>query len=100
MKYLANALSLQMLLPFFERAIISVRELNEAPDLAGVQSHVGHQELADMLGVPVNREPLKLEVGDVLYVAQYVGGRLQIGESPTEELKNKIKFFEVTVNYM
>lgn len=99
MKYVSNAFSLQMLLSQ-KRATVTVRELSEAPDLSGAQSFIGHQEIASILGVPMNRASLKLQAGDVLYVAQYVGGRLSPNESPTQEnIKESLKFFEVTVTY-
>lgn len=42
-------------------------------------SYVGHRDLAKLLDVDYNRESLKLRDGDILLVAQLMGGRLPEG---------------------
>jgi hypothetical protein len=52
---------------------------------SGFTSVVGHQDTANVLTtllgveVPMNRVSVRLEAGDVLYVAQVTGGRLPEG---------------------
>lgn len=98
MVYLGNAFSLQMLESL--TAQIEVREIkrNDIPKHA--KSVIGHQDLADFLGVPMNRVNTKLSVGDVLYVAQWVGGRMPEGIHAMlcpEEMEANIKYLKVWV---
>lgn len=44
-----------------------------------VKSIVGHEDTANVLGVPMNRENITLDDDDVLLVAQLNGGRLPEG---------------------
>lgn len=87
--YISNAFSLQMLTG---DAMISVKEIPEE-DFNNVKnttkSVVGHKDTATVLGVEFNRENISLQKGDVLYVAQIVGGRLPEGAT---ELPNDFKF--------
>jgi hypothetical protein len=76
MKYLGNAFSLGML-P--EGAAPTIRELPGRPDVSGLVSVVGHADTASILGVAFNRATIKLNLGDVLIVAQYDGPRLAEG---------------------
>lgn len=79
MKFINNAFSLQMLQ---EDCTIKVTEINEKTfDNAKNKavSVVGHKETANILGVEFNRASITLNKGDVLYVAQVVGGRLPEG---------------------
>lgn len=77
--YISNAFSLQML---NGDAMVSVKEISE-DDFNEVKSTaksvVGHKDTATVLGVEFNRESISLQKGDVLYVAQIVGGRLPEG---------------------
>lgn len=80
--YLGNAFSLQML-P--SDGNISVETVTEADIPSDVVSCIGHTDtanvLSDILGmeIPVNRMSVTLNDGDVLYVAQLIGGRLSEG---------------------
>lgn len=77
--FISNAFSLQML---NSNAMISIEEISEE-DFNNVKSTaksvVGHEDTANVLGVEFNRENITLNKGDVLYVAQIIGGRLPEG---------------------
>ena len=98
--YLGNAFSLQMLptLP----ATVRVEEVEAGDIPADVTSVVGHPDtaavLSGMLGfeVPYNRVSIQLQPGDILYVAQVVGGRLPEGATTLPE-NFSMKFLRVTV---
>lgn len=80
MKYISNAFSIQMLRN--PHSLITVHELayDEFKALSyGAYSCVGHLDLAQLINVKYNRESIKLNPGDVLYVAQTWGGRLPEG---------------------
>lgn len=78
--YITNAFSLQMVdFP----ANIHVEEVPSLP--SGLVSAVGHQDTANVLGVPMNRINIHLEKGDTLYVAQLMGGRLPEGATTLPE---------------
>ena len=94
--FLANAFSLQMCKEF--PANISVETLENTPNLSECISVIGHQDLANILGVPMNRQSIQLEKNDVLIVAQVMGGRLPEGSTTLPE-GVKIQFVEVTVAY-
>lgn len=86
--YLGNAFSLQML-P--SDGNVSVETVTEADIPSDVISCIGHEDtanvLSDILGmeVPVNRMSVTLNDGDVLYVAQIIGGRLPEGSTTLPE---------------
>lgn len=69
-------------------AVISVEEIPEE-DFNNIKniakSVVGHEDTANILGVEFNRESITLNKGDVLYVAQIVGGRLPEGATTLPE---------------
>lgn len=75
MAYLLNAFSLQMLREF--PASVDFEEVEKLP--AGLESAIGHQDTANVLGVPMNRVNVVLHKGDTAYVAQLQGGRLPEG---------------------
>lgn len=77
--YLSNAFSLQMIEA--KELNLNVREIAmpTAEELKGMTSAIGHQDLANILGVKCNRMNVKLEAGDELVVAQLTGGRLPEG---------------------
>ena len=80
MKFIANAFSLQMLTN--PNGCVRYNEISkERFDYLSHDaiSYVGHEDLANILGVTFNRESLKLRQGDTLLVAQVTGGRLPIG---------------------
>jgi hypothetical protein len=59
-------------------------------------SIVGHADTAAVLGVTLNRVNVKLEKGDVLYVAQLQGGRLPEGAKTLPE-GFRFEFLRVTI---
>ena len=80
MKYVVNAFSFQMIRD--PNCLLAVHELEQEEFeklTEGVLSMVGHEDLANVLGVKYNRENIVLNKGDTLYVAQVMGGRLPEG---------------------
>lgn len=74
--YLLNAFSLQMVdVP----CSVHFEEVDELPE--NLISAIGHQDTANVLGVPMNRINVHLSGGDVAYVAQLQGGRLPEGST-------------------
>jgi hypothetical protein len=92
--FIGNAFSLQMCRDF--PANIHVDTLEEIPNLSECISIIGHQDLANILGVPMNRESIKLQDNDVLIVAQVMGGRLPEGSTTLPEGVT-IQFLKVTL---
>lgn len=88
--YIGNAFSLQMLDAF--PCSVSVTEVDSFPKDA--TSVVGHADTANILGVAFNRVSVTLHKGDVLYVAQVVGGRLPEGCTTLPD-GYKLKFLRV-----
>lgn len=86
MIYVSNAFSLQMV-P--QNLLGSVRLAPMGrPDLTGTTPYVsivGHADTAAVLGVPFNRASVTLAEGDVLWVAQLMGGRLPEGATSLPE---------------
>ena len=82
--YLGNAFSLQML-PSDGNVSVETVKADDIP--MDVISCIGHADTAnvlmDILGmeIPVNRTSVTLNEGDVLYVAQIIGGRLPEGST-------------------
>ena len=90
-QFLLNAFSLQMIdVP----ASVKFEEVESLPE--GLTSAIGHADTAAVLGVPMNRISVKLNSGDVAFVAQLVGGRLPEGSTSLPE-GFKFKFIKVTV---
>lgn len=78
-------------------AQIDVQEVGKTEALsANNMSVVGHPDTARVLGVPFNRASIHLEKGDVLYVAQLVGGRLPEGATKLPD-GFTFKFLKVTI---
>lgn len=73
---------------------VEIEEVNSFPET--VVSVIGHQDTANVLGVQMNRKNITLEKGDVLYVAQLMGGRLPEGAVTLPE-GFSFKFFRVTI---
>jgi hypothetical protein len=92
MAFLMNAFSLQMVTEF--PCTVSIEEVNQLPE--GLESAIGHQDTANVLGVPMNRVNVSLSKGDVAFVAQLQGGRLPEGSTVLPE-GFAFKFFRVTV---
>ena len=80
MKFIANSFSLQM--TAVNSGIMQWNEISKEKFDSLSQdaiSYIGHEDLANILGVEYRRESLKLRQGDVLLVAQVTGGRLPEG---------------------
>lgn len=96
MKYVSNAFSLGMLK---EDCNLTVTEISEDA-FNGIKENciscVGHEDTATVLGVEFNRESIILNKGDVLYVAQIVGGRLPEGATKLPD-GFSFKFLKVRV---
>lgn len=92
MTFLLNAFSLQMLKDF--PCECSYEEVSSLPE--GLTSAIGHQDTANVLGVPMNRINVSLSKGDVAYVAQLQGGRLPEGATTLPD-GFSFKFIKVTV---
>lgn len=102
MIYLNNAFSLQMI----ETPVtITVTEISEdtffkeivpAINAGQIKSTIGHQDTANVLSVPCDRCNINLKEGDVLFVAQIVGGRLPEGCTKLPE-GFKFKFLKVVL---
>ena len=106
MKYIANAFSIQMIGSLVKEGGVNISfteisDLNEIKE-ADVMSAVGHPDTAavisNLLGkeVPANRININLEKGDVLYVAQIIGGRLPEGCKTLPE-NFELRFYKVEV---
>ena len=100
--YLGNAFSLQMISTTKDTDIrVSPVDVQTVKDSDFI-SIVGHQDTASVVGnilgkdVPCNRVSVSLSKGDILYVAQIVGGRLPVGATC---LPNgfKLTFLKVTI---
>jgi hypothetical protein len=74
--------------------VAKITEVESFP--AEAESCVGHPDTAKVLGVSCNRANIALETGDVLYVAQLVGGRLPEGATTLPE-GFTFKFLKVEV---
>jgi hypothetical protein len=98
-KIIGNAFSLQMLMDSFANIQVSPIKKEEIP-FDECESAIGHQDLADYLGLPMNRTNVKLSNKDTLYVAQFTGGRLPEGTTMLQaEQIGLLQFFEITVSY-
>ena len=99
-KYLGNAFSLQMLSKF--PSTLTVEEVSKEDIPSDVYSVIGHPDTANVLTnelgfeVKFNREAIKLAPGDILYVAQLMGGRLPEGATTLPE-GFTFKYFKVTI---
>lgn len=99
MKYLGNAFSLQMV--DFPSAI-NVRDVSPCDVPEDCVSCIGHADTAAVVSgilrreVTVNRASIKLAQGDVLYVAQLMGGRIPEGSTTIPDGMS-IKFLMVSV---
>lgn len=90
--FLLNAFSLQMVdVP----CSVSFVEVDALPD--GLTSAIGHQDTANVLGVPMNRINVHLNSGDTAYIAQLTGGRLPEGSTTLPD-GFKFKFIKVIVD--
>lgn len=101
-RYLGNAFSLQMLNLSVETSVKVTPVTDMEVAEAEWKSVVGHSDTANVLStilgveVPFNRESVKLEPGDVLYVAQVTGGRLPEGATTLPD-GISLSFLKVTL---
>ena len=97
MQYISNAFSLQMI-DLNEGHSVSIVPVESLPkESADCVSVVGHPDTAAVLGVTFNRASVKLNKGDILYVAQLVGGRLPEGATSLPE-GFSFKFVRITID--
>jgi len=82
-RYIGNAFSLGMV-PRHLLAFVRLSACGD-PSREGLVSCVGHADTAAVLGVPMARISVTLQIGDVLYVAQLRGGRLPEGATTLPE---------------
>lgn len=105
-RYISNAFSIQMITGLLTEGGVKISfeevlDLNEIKEAETV-SAVGHPDTAavisDLLGkeVPANRISISLQKGDVLYVAQIMGGRLPEGCKTLPE-NFELRFYKVEV---
>lgn len=105
-QYIANTFSLQMISDLVKEGGVNisfteVSDLNEIKEADAI-SAVGHPDTAavisNLLGkeVPANRISISLQKGDVLYVAQIIGGRLPEGCKTLPE-NFSMKFYKVEI---
>ncbi len=93
-RYIGTAYSMQMinggagLLQYYEISEETFRKL-----IKGAKSYAGHKDMAEFLGVPRNRGNIKLDDGDILYLAQKCTGR-DGSNKPPEEVE--IKYYQIT----
>lgn len=104
--YLANAFSLQML-DLTQACNIKVTPMCDIDaieflSINGWTSAIGHEDTAKVvenyinLYVPFNRINISLKKGDILIVAQLIGGRLPEGSTTLPE-NFKLKFIKVEI---
>jgi hypothetical protein len=100
-KYLSNAFSIQMLTGASNT--VQFDEVDpQTIDQENLVSVLGHADIANVVSsvlgkeYPVNRVSNKLEKGDIMYVAQLIGGRLPEGATSLPE-GFSIKWYEVTI---
>jgi hypothetical protein len=90
-QFLLNAFSLQMLpdfpcqVAFEELHGIEADSIIMQAQQGIIKSAIGHQDTANVLGVPMNRINVSLVKGDVAFVAQLQGGRLPEGATTLPE---------------
>jgi len=96
MTYLGNAFSLQMLRDY--PATLKIEEVTREEVFgSNFISVIGHPDTAKVLGVEYNRVSITLGKGDILYVAQLMGGRLPEGSTTLPE-GFSFKFLKVEID--
>jgi len=107
MIYIANAFSLQMLTKAAMPANIKVEEvtpgdIHDAIEAEAWLSAIGHPDTAQVVSkiigcnIPANRFSIDMVSGDIVYVAQVIGGRLPEGTTILPDGVS-IAFYKVTV---
>lgn len=98
---LGNAFSMQML-DLSKEQQIRVTPVDPIDVPVEATSVIGHKDMATLVGkllgreTSYNRVSSRLEKGDILYVAQYTGGRLPEGATELPEGAT-IKFIKVEI---
>ena len=99
--YLGNAFSLNMV-SIEKFTLIRARKVTPSDVPVDAISAIGHADTARVVSgilgreIPANRVNVALEEGDVLYVAQYKGPRLEEGATKLPEGAT-LEFLEVTL---
>ena len=100
-KFLGNAFSIGML-DVNDLCTLSLKKISTDVITSDVISVVGHLDTANVLSnllgfeIEMNRQNLKLDEGDILYVAQLKGGRLPEGATTLPEGWS-FEFYEVRI---
>lgn len=92
-----NSFSIQMLDGFEHEVHIHAIPEDILPDRAVMHSFVGNPDIAAVLGVACHRGNLQLRKGDILFVAQLIGGRLPQGCTKLPE-GLQIRWYYVTID--
>ena len=105
-KYFGNAFSINMVKDFPAKILIkkihdddykfTLFKIQNAVQDEEIISAIGHEQLAKILDVPLNRITVTLEKDDELYIAQYRGPRLEEGATSLPE-GAKIELYVVTI---
>lgn len=97
-KYIGNAFSFQMLKG--RKGGLLWEEIPKSTfveETYNAKSCVGHTDIANILGVEYNREPICLKDRDLLYLCQLYGKRLPLGATELPKDCN-FKYIKVEVN--
>jgi hypothetical protein len=85
---LGNAFSIQMLAGLKEvgdEVTVKFRLVEKPENFDAFESSVGHQDTANLLGVPMVRSNTRLNAGEEMLIAQFMGGRLPEGATSLPE---------------
>ena len=78
MKYITTSISLSMVQSNdYDLEIHRLSEDEFKVLIKGAYSCVGYEDVADILGIEYNKEPVKARPGDILYVANLQQGTLK-----------------------
>lgn len=69
MKYVSNAFSIKMINDPCHLSVSFLSRDKFMKEIKTAYSVVGHEQIAEYLGVPCNRETVSLKHGDILFVA-------------------------------
>lgn len=101
MTLLTNAFSLQMIAGL-DQSYVMIEKVTPSDVPEDVVSAIGHADCTNICStilnrkVEVNRSSQRLTYGDVVYVAQFVGGRLPEGATSLPEGVT-LQFFKVSI---
>lgn len=104
MEYMSNAFSLSMVgEATLQVSFIDCQDVASALSRGNVNCVIGHTDTAAIvsgilgINIPPKRENIRLNFGDILFVAQYIGPRLPEGATTLPE-GAKIEFRKVVVS--